>query len=252
MSDSVLILDFDGVICDSVEESFVSSWIAYFDLYLERKPVYMPVSLRKDFARMRPLVRGGADFMLIQEILEKGGFVSRQEEFDAIARAAGEKKLALFHELFYKARAELLAKDRGAWLAMNRIYPHVASAFALLPAAAPVYILSTKKPDFIAEILSANHISMPLERILYSGSERKMDIVTSIRAESAKSEAVFIDDQIDHLAQPETAGPGASPTRIRVYLATWGYVQEDWLREPLRVPTITPQGFLSLIRREYS
>ncbi len=250
MKDGVLILDFDGVICDSIEESFVSSWIAYFNLYLERKPVYMPVSLRKDFARMRPLVRGGEDFMLIQEILEQGAFVSQQAEFDAISRSAGKEKLKVFHDLFYKARAELLAKDRDSWLSMNRIYPHVASAFALLRPGTRVYILSTKKPDFIAEILSAKGISMPLERILYSGSERKMDIVLRIKEECAGREAVFIDDQIDHLAQPEASrGSGGG---IRVYLATWGYVREDWLKEPLRVPTITPREFLSLVQREYS
>ena len=93
MSTGALVLDFDGVICDSIDECFASSWIAYFDLYLQRHPAYMPVSLRRDFARLRPLVRGGADFMLIQEILDKGENVTRQSEFDAIARAAGEEKL---------------------------------------------------------------------------------------------------------------------------------------------------------------
>ena len=43
-----------------------------------------------------------------------------------------------------------------------------------------------------------------------------------------------------------------SGPRITVFLATWGYVQSEWLREPLRVPTLTPQGFLSLIQREFS
>ncbi|HVO38742.1 MAG TPA: HAD family hydrolase, partial [Spirochaetia bacterium] len=231
------------------DECFVSSWIAYFNLYLERRPAYMPISLRRDFARMRPLVRGGEDFMLIQEILEKGGMVSRQEDFDAMARRAGPEKLRKFHELFYRARTELLETDRQSWLGLNRVYPHVVSAFQNLSSGAPVSILSTKKPDFIAEILTAKGISLPRERILYSAQEKKLDIVARVGAESGSGEVVFIDDQIDHLLGASASS--ASP-RIEVFLATWGYVQDDWLSEPLRVPIITPREFLALVQREYS
>ena len=102
MRERALILDFDGVICDSIDECFISSWTAYFTLYLGRQPAYMPIGLRRDFARLRPLIRGGEDFMLIQEILEQGGTASRQPEFDAFARAAGRGKMKLFHDLFYQ------------------------------------------------------------------------------------------------------------------------------------------------------
>ena len=250
MTRRALVLDFDGVICDSIDECFISSWTAYFGLYLERRPAYMPVSLRRDFARMRPLVRGGEDFVLIQEILEKGGMVAGQEDFDAMARQAGPDKLRNFHELFYKARTELLENDRPSWLGLNRIYPHVVSAFQHISPGAPVSILSTKKPDFIAEILTAKGIRVPREKIRYSAREKKLDIVAEVAEESGSGDAVFIDDQIDHLLG-RSERPGELP-RIEVFLATWGYVQDDWLREPLRVPIITPEEFVSLVRREYS
>ncbi len=254
MSPKALVLDFDGVICDSIDECFISSWTAYFQLYLGRRPSYMPLSLRRDFARLRPLVRGGADFMLIQEILDKGLNVSRQAEFDAFARSAGGEKLELFHGLFYKAREQMLEKDRASWLALNRIYPHVAKAFVGLAPGAPVYVLSTKKPEFIAEILTANGIALPRERILYSGSERKMNIVERVGAQGSFTETTFVDDQIDHLVSDgaPAAAPRGNGSRIRVYLATWGYVKEEWLREPLRVPIITPQEFVGLVQREFA
>ena len=97
---------------------------------------------------------------------------------------------------------------------------------------------------------------MPRDRILYSGDEPKMDIVARVGAESGSSEVIFIDDQIEHLTRDAGAwgsrGTRAAGPRITVFLATWGYVQSDWLREPLRVPTLTPQEFLSLIQREFS
>ncbi len=253
MSLAALVLDFDGVICDSIDECFISSWTAYFHLYLGRRPSYMPLNMRRDFARMRPLVRGGADFMVIQEILDRGGSASRQDEFDALARSAGPEKLKLFHDLFYQARAHMLEKDRPSWLALNRIYPHMAKALSRLSPNAPVYILSTKKPEFIAEILTANGIGMPRERILYSGSERKMDIVAQVGARGSYRETTFVDDQIDHLVSGDgAAGTAGNGSRIRVYLATWGYVKDEWLREPLRVPIITPGEFVSLVQREFA
>jgi phosphoglycolate phosphatase-like HAD superfamily hydrolase len=251
MSSRALVLDFDGVICDSIDECFASSWGAYYHLYLRRHPVYMPVSLRRDFARLRPLVRGGADFMLIQEMLDRGESASRQSEFDALARAAGEEKLRLFHDLFYKARGELLETDRQSWLAMNKIYPHVASALSRLPAEAPIYILSTKKPEFIAEVLSAKGIELPRKRILYSGSERKLAIVEELGRAGGFAEATFVDDQIDHLLCEEAAHPDIPRKglpRIRTFLASWGYVKDEWLRDPLRVPVLTPPEFPALVR----
>ncbi len=255
MSSGALVLDFDGVICDSIDECFVSSWTAYFHLYLARRPAYMPVSLRKDFARLRPLVRGGADFMLIQEMLDKGESASRQPEFDALARAAGDQKMRLFHDLFYQARSEMLEKDRESWLGLNRIYPHVADAFSRFARGVPVYILSTKKPEFIAEILSSKGISMPREKILYSGSGKKLEIVAQVGTKGGFSQTTFIDDQIDHLLCEEASHPDAALKglpRIRPLLATWGYVKEDWLREPLRVPTVNPREFLALVQREFA
>jgi phosphoglycolate phosphatase-like HAD superfamily hydrolase len=251
MSTHALVLDFDGVICDSIDECFACSWEAYQRLYLGRHPAYMPVSLRRDFGRLRPLVRGGADFMLIQEMLDRGESDSRQAEFDARARAAGEEKLQVFHDLFYKARAEMLEKDRQSWLAMNRIYPHVAAALSRLPAEAPVYVLSTKKPEFIAEILSSKGLGLPRERILYSGTEKKLAIVANVSRDGGFTDATFVDDQIDHLLREEATPRDAvrrGVPRIRTFLASWGYVKEEWLREPLRVPVLTPQEFPALVR----
>jgi len=186
--------------------------------------------------------------MLIQEILENGLRPVGQPEFDALASRAGEKKMRLFHELFYKVRSEMLESDRESWLRLNRIYPHMVAAFSLFSADAPVFILSTKKPEFIAEILSAEKISLADERIIYSGAEKKMNIVKDVCVRGGFSRATFIDDQIDHLARLDSADGGL----IRSFLASWGYVKPEWLHEPLQVPVLTPEEFLVLVRREYA
>ncbi len=241
----LLVLDFDGVICDSIDECFVSSWIAYHTLYRNDPPLHVPVTLRKEFARLRPFIRSGEDYLLIQEALSAGRRVEDQAGFDALSAAAGREKMAAFKERFMQARKTLLAKDRPFWLSLNTIYPHMLAAFAHIPRGAPVSILSTKAPEFIVEILEHAQIHFPRERILKSASESKLPAVEEMRTAAGLERAVFIDDQIDYLLDP-------SYTRVEAYLASWGYVKQEWLKGDRGVRIITPEGLLKLVAGEYS
>jgi len=241
---TVLVLDFDGVICDSIDECFAVSWVAYHALFRKDTAASSPAA-RRNFARLRPFIRSGEDFLIIQEVLSTGSAVRDQAEFDELARRAGAGKRAMFRELFYAQRSEMLAKDRDSWLALNRVYPHMKKAFGVLGPGAPLYVLSTKEPQFIAEILSANQIEIPRQRILESVSEPKLVTTERLRAEGGFQDAILVEDQVDHLR--ENRNP-----HIRGFLAAWGYVQEEWLKAPLVAPVITAEGFLALVENEFS
>jgi len=238
----VLILDFDGVVCDSIDECLLSSWIAYHSLFLDDPPASVPRTLRSQFADLRPFVRSGEDYLLIHQILAQRISVPDQQSFDALIREAGQERMLRFRELFYRARTSLLESDRDFWLTLNRIYPHVR---ALLESAHRVdpfpwgrfRILSTKRPEFIEEILRSAGISVPRDRVVFSGESLKLSLVERIIDEDAVDRAVFVDDQIDHLA-------GCSSPRIAPYLASWGYVRQDWLSG--KVPVLSPSGFTKL------
>jgi phosphoglycolate phosphatase-like HAD superfamily hydrolase len=240
----LLVLDFDGVICDSVDECFASSWTAYHELQLGRPPAPADESVRGRFAALRPYVRSGEDFVLIQEIIAAGGTAASQAEFDEKARRGGDALRVRYRDLFYQARAESLRKDRQRWLALNRVYPHVAAALSRLPSSAPLYILSTKKPAFIAEILSAQSIAVDPHRIIWSDAEPKLATVEKLRRADGAEGALFVEDQVDAIAQNRNP-------RIRVFLATWGYVQKEWLAPGGPVPLLTPQGFQALLDAEF-
>ena len=241
---TVLVLDFDGVICDSIDECFAVSWVAYHALFRKDTAASSPAA-RRNFARLRPFIRSGEDFLIIQEVLSTGSAVRDQAEFDELSRRAGAGKRAVFRQLFYAQRSEMLAKDRDSWLALNRVYPHMKKAFGVLGPGAPLYVLSTKEPQFIAEILSANQIEIPRQRILESVSEPKLVTTERLRAEGGFQDAILVEDQVDHLR--ENRNP-----HIRGFLAAWGYVQEEWLKAPLVAPVITAEGFLALVENEFS
>ena len=238
----LLVLDFDGVICDSVDECFASSWAAYHEMRLGRTGARPDDSLRHRFTVLRPFVRSGEDFVFIQEILARGITVGDQASFDAAARKGGEAARERYRELFYQARSDLLRRDRAGWLALNRVYPHMKLALSRLPASAPPFVLSTKKPPFITEILAANHVAIPADRIIWSDAEPKLRAAARLRDQSGCSEVVFVEDQVD--AIQDNADP-----RIRAYLATWGYVKKEWLSES-RVALLTPDQFVQLVDRE--
>lgn len=110
----MLFLDFDGVICDSLTECLVSSWLAYHAHYKKEQPVLVPLNLKKRFTALRPYVRFGGEYLLIQQLLEAEQIVGSQVDFDKVVAQAGETKMSLFKELLYKVRHELL--EEASWL----------------------------------------------------------------------------------------------------------------------------------------
>lgn len=236
----LLVLDFDGVICDSVEECFVSSWTAYHELFRGLPRGEAPAAARASFRAMRPFVRSGEDFVLVQEIVDRGGGVEGQAEFDSAWERPGIPPRKVFKDLFYLARGRLMDRDRQAWLAMNPIYPHVASAVARLAPSVPFFILSTKRPRFVRDTLAANGITVPEERVLYSEAEPKLSMIEKLLAARGAPGALFVEDQIDAIR-------GNSNPLIQVYLASWGYVQKSWLEGTPGVSVLTPEAFVKLL-----
>ena len=243
-SRAALILDFDGVICDSIDECLLSSWIAYHSLFLHAQPLSVPSSLRSDFAALRPFVRGGEDYLLIHHALASRLAITDQPSFDALAKDAGEERLGLFRELFYQARRSIMDTQKDFWLSLNKIYPHMRELFgsAAHDSDFPwgrLRILSTKRPEFIAEIIESSGFPMPRDRIIFSGNRAKLSLVERLIEDDGLESAVFIDDQIDHLI-------GNTNPRIEVYLASWGYVKQEWLSG--QVPVLSPRGFAKMAR----
>jgi hypothetical protein len=230
-----LFLDFDGVICDSIDETFVSSWIAFTGFH-DLQPGSIPLSVYHTFRKYRPFIRGGRDYMLIQRCIAKNVAISNQEEFDAQADQLSEAELEGFHRDFYGARGALLENERAYWLGLNRIYPEISRALeTVVPHA---WILTTKEAAFAHEIITSKGFDWSIDRIICSGKDPKLGIIEEAIDES--DTAVFIDDQVDHFTDP------VDP-RISCYLASWGYILPEWLEGKTEV--LTPAGFVELVER---
>ncbi len=242
-SDFLLCLDFDGVICDSIRECLASSWIAYHRLVKNDPPDRVPIRLQADFAVLRPLIRSGEDYVLIQEILDRGWEVREQADFDRLLASAGNGTMERYKELFYRARGDLLDRHRAYWLSLNRVYPHMREPLRGLASHDRLHIVSTKRSDFIVSILAADGIELNPERVHYSSARGKPGLLSEILDAAGVERAVFVDDQIDHLTG------GGWRDGVERLLAAWGYVKPEWLGGGTGINVIDPDGMGRLFER---
>jgi superfamily I DNA and/or RNA helicase len=236
----LVFLDFDGVICDSIDECLVSSWYGYYHLYKEQQPVGVPLILKERFLRLRPFIRSGEDYMVIQELLAADIRINNQLDFDRQLETAGKQKLELYKVLFYEARTYYLKEHPDYWFSLNPIYGHLKSKLSSLGASPFFYILSTKKADFILAILKNNGITMNRERIIYSAAQQKLSLIGAILDKRNANQALLLDDQIEHLS-------GNRDPRIQTFLCLWGYIKEEWSMGNKDIKPLTTEGFTRLI-----
>lgn len=242
--EGLVFLDFDGVICDSLLECLVSSWQGYYQLYLGQQQTAVPMTLRREFSKLRPFVRAGEDFILIQELIDNQIPIRSQEQFDAQLAERGEDRMARYKELFYTARRGFFFNHRRYWINLNKIYPHVYHSLRGWAASPCLYILSTKRADYIVEILEAKNIRMDPHRVLSCGAKEKKNTILRTLDERGFTNALFIDDQIDHLTADWARDP-----RIIGCLASWGYVKTQWLEEPRDIEVLHPDQLAERVDR---
>jgi len=107
-----------------------------------------------------------------------------------------------------------------------------------------LYILSTKRSDFISAILGNNGIHLDRSRVLYTDGREKLLLISELLDRTGAQRAVFVDDQVDHFTSPS-----ASPfPRIECRLATWGYIRSQWLLPTEDYTPIDEEGIVRLLR----
>lgn len=233
-------LDFDGVVCDSLPECFISSRRAYHE-HLKGESLPPATAREKElFHRYRPFIRNGEDYLLLHDLIARGVEVHVQEDLDREIASRGRETMDRYGRLFYRAREEFLREDREFWLELNPLFPGMGEILEKVLGHPKFYILSTKKAEFILEILAHHRIPWREDRVIFSGPRPKGEVIRDLLAREGGGEAVFVDDQLDHLL---TAGKMGG---IRTYLASWGYVKPRWL-ENGEVPALDREGLAELV-----
>ena len=218
-----LFLDFDGVLCDSINECFVSSWVAFYSRYRGEDPAAIPLRTYRAFRQYRPFIRRGEDYLLLHSLIHDGVSIRDQREFDAAVERAGWEDMATYRALLYAVREEMVDNDLENWLGLHAAYDGVPGVLAPLVSDPEVWIVSTKRSEFVVKILAGWGIDWPLDRTIMPVSRTKVQIVESVMERLGMSEAVLVDDQVDHLRCESVRG-------LRCCLALWGHVALEGAR----------------------
>ena len=237
---ALLVLDFDGVICDSVEECFVSSWTAYHGLHRGAPRSEAPDQARASFRAMRPFVRSGEDFVLIQELIATGSAVSSQAEFDGAWGRAGVPPRRYSRIFSTRRGRNCWPRDRQTWLVVEQDLPARCKCdLPSSPRRAPVHPVHQEAPIRAGDA-RANGLDIPEDHVLYSQGSRSFP--------GGKNTDLPAVSRGDPCRRPDRCHQGQPNPRIQVFLASWGYVQESWLQEGAAgVPVLAPDGFTDLL-----
>ena len=207
-----LVLDFDGVLCDSATECLHIIWPAHkgfgveaFGAGAERYAV--PADIAARYWRTRPYMRHMAHFLV--PLLDGPAPVDRAEfaqrfaslpegMADDFARAAGVY------------RAAVRARRRDTWLALHGVWPQVC---ALVDGA---YIATARDRAAVLDILGAHGVRPDPARIFDELVDKPAALAEIAERESiAPSEVWLLDDSIDNCIAVRDAGFGAG-------WASWG------------------------------
>lgn len=225
-------LDFDGVLCDSVEESFIVSYLAFHKEELE-EGIYKDISWRNSykgnlskqrslFKSYRPFIKGAEDFMVLQRAIENGVFLKDEKEYldyrQENLKSTDRADLYYMRDLIYR-------EDPSWWYSLNSLYGGVEDFLNKIIDKKNFIILSTKESIYIKAILDFYGIDFPKERIV-----TELKKIAYINSMDKGKRSILVDDQIKY-------GQEAQETsNIIFYLSSWGYILKDWLKNnPFRV-----------------
>ena len=222
-----LVLDFDGVLCDSVHEAFYATWVAYHRYQRERVPNHISLQTRTTFYRYRPFIRTGQHLMLLQHIIAEGIQLHSQDDFERELLQISEEQQQQWRSWLYQVREEMREGDQELQLRLQPLYPGVQKLLLTLSSTDGVIILSTKRTDFIAAILAHNRVPWRSDYIYSVQKESKIDVIQRLQhATPEQHTIIFIDDHLPHLL----SRPEATARNMRCLLANWGYVLPEWCR----------------------
>lgn len=220
--------DFDGVLCDSAQETGLSAIKAYKSL-VEVKDNELDVKLLvTGFVQIRPVLHTGWEAVAMIHLLHQGlkpaEIISNFRHSllaDALQVIGAEAKVKA---AFASARQNWIAENMDEWLASHNFYTEaVATVAKLLTKPKPLYIITTKAKEFTIKLLKAVNLDVPEDRIYGLGSGPKPEVLSQIMAKHG-GPCVFVEDRVKTLV--DVINTDSVRDMTTMILADWGYNTE--------------------------
>ena len=223
----VLVMDFDGVVSDSVREAFIVAIRAFLDLYPDStlEPADAEGGthpLFGSFMELMPLGNGAADYGTILAALQAGAELTDQATYDAFRSGLDPVGLERYVRRFYETRSAMAAADPVGWRSLMKPYAPFLDLLRRRAGGGVTYAIATSKDGVSVEVLLRDYgiaDLIPPERVVdRSAGPRKSVHLERLRDRLGLEfgAMTFIDDKVNHLDSVASLG-------VRCALAAWGY-----------------------------
>lgn len=245
----ILLLDFDGVLIDSVDEFAVTAYnmiTGSFARTLGEVPAGFITLMRNN----RPIARKAGEFKPLGrwclERLSAGETGRRltEEEFKAIAAGNDVKQSG---KEFFSFRQRLIEHALEDWCELN---PPMQPVWEWLRTNAPgsFTILTYKNRPAVKALCKHHEMPVDDENIYASddGTTKAENLDKIIARHGAGRRYHFVDDCIDNLLEIKHAPHGAE---LSLYWASWGYIlpNDPQKAEAENIPDFSQTDLISLI-----
>ena len=211
----IVCLDFDGVLCDSIDECLLVAYNTFFGR-LDKKLKYVSEDIKQYFYSYRYLVRRAGGYFLIFKAFEIGMHLLDYKSFRLLERKYNGELLE-FEELFFKVRNEL-KKNGSTWLLLHRLYPN---AFEFIKNYRNrFFIITTKDYDSVERL--SKHFNYYNKIIKIYSKEISSDkrymfkkLIKLYSYDPSNTELIYVDDNVEHLES-------LRDLNINLFFATWG------------------------------
>jgi phosphoglycolate phosphatase-like HAD superfamily hydrolase len=236
-SQKILILDFDGVICNSIHDSYLTALNTYTELmpdhslpwqknsdqasifeFEEQYPLYFD-----QFSRLIPLGNFAEDYFIIIRLLEtkKVPTIRNQEDFELLKKSLSADQLHLYSETFYRNRYRMQEETPASWARLLPSFPGIQEALPVLSQRFLLAIATSKDIRSVNILLDHYGLTQyfPRQNILdkdFAQNKRDHLIRFHEMHRIPFPDLYFIDDKVSHLMDVKDLG-------IRGYLAIWGF-----------------------------
>ncbi|WP_066903938.1 HAD family hydrolase [Millisia brevis] len=217
----LLLLDFDGVIADSVEEcTALSYWAGPEQPPVDIRTAFaeIPEDFRSRFAELRPFSRTLDDFAVTQ-LARKTEPVTTQATFDRLKAAIDSDDIERFAASARRLRDHWRETNRREWLDTHTVFPGIPELLARY--SGRVFVITAKDATSSLEILRHFDLSRHVAGVMGDVSDKGLAArCLAIGGGLPLDAALFVDDNITNVARVSAAGV---PSRW----ATWGWVSPE-------------------------
>ena len=218
----ILALDFDGVICDSIDECLLVSYHAFHEKTKIENIDFSNIQegIIKDFKKYRYLIGPAKDFYFLwKSIFEYHKTSTDIEKIYFKLKKSDMNRELPFVKRFYTLREQLKNKYFDNWVLLNPFYKGIKNILSKIQDNKTLFIITAKDTNSVFDLMKENNIDIQHSHIY--GREKNLDkrhlFKQMIKYHGmSKKDIVFVDDNISNVIDVNEIG-------IVSYLATWGY-----------------------------